>query len=347
VWVPAIVLGVGARGAIGLDARQLALAARAGWLAPRRRAIGESGVGVAFTRSIPASVQGVDRCVRLAHAALEEAVSDAIATGLDRALLEAPAPLAVALPEPRADDDPRFGRPFLEELGASLPAGIDLRRSDVVRAGNAGFAAVLKRAAERLEAAGAAPAVAIVGGVDSHGHDALLADLFARRRILSARAVDGVVPGEAAAFAVLANAAACGAARPVARVVDAAVAQQRSEDDEDATIGEALTALVRGAAAAAPSGRFDWVINDVTPERHRQKEWSFVELRHRAALSDGEAATTRLGEDLGELGAAVGAVALAIAAVGFRTGFAPGPCPLVALASDGGERGAFVACGAA
>jgi 3-oxoacyl-[acyl-carrier-protein] synthase-1 len=358
---PALVLGVGARGALGLDARQLALAGRAGWLMPRRTMLGDPppagaapedggdgsesvrglAVGTAFSRALADDVDGPARALRLAVPALEEAVADATELGLDPSLLDRPWPMALALPEQRVDDGPAWGRPFQDALGEHLRGGIDARRSDLVRGGHAGFAAALKRAIERVASAGKEPFAMIVGAADSYAHRSLLADLDQRRRLLSGRAVDGFVPGEAAAFAVLGNAAACGG-RASLRILDAVVGQQRDEDDEAATVGEAMTDLVRHLAGAVPDGRFGWVLADLNPERHRQKEWSFVELRHRERMPPSDTALLRLGELYGDLGAASGAVALAIAAVGFRTGFAPGRPALVTLASERGERGAFV-----
>jgi 3-oxoacyl-[acyl-carrier-protein] synthase-1 len=107
-------------------------------------------------------------------------------------------------------------------------------------------------------------------------------------------------------------------------------------------LGTTMTELVRAAGESASAQPFGWVLPDTNGERHREKEWSFATLRLPHCI---DPATTRI-EPLyrahGELGAATGALACVHAAMGYRLGYAPAPSALVALASEGDERGVFV-----
>jgi 3-oxoacyl-[acyl-carrier-protein] synthase-1 len=328
------VVAVGARGPLGLRASQVAMCARARKLEPRGCGVLDGRgrrVGICRTPGLADDLHGYARLVELAAPALAEAA----AAGAREAT-----PLILAVPEPgRADDDARLGGDVLAELAARARVAIDSARSQVVRAGHAGFAIALEAAAGLFSGAlGAPPPFALIGAVDGHFHPGLLGAIDREHRLHSPDTEDGFVPSEGAAFLLLAPPR--GAAEPTpahALIGAAATGREETIVTGEPNIARAMTDLVH-ALVRAPGAPVDWVMTDVNGERHRVREWSMVEAR----VPFGEhAPRERLPDALGELGAASGAMAAAIMCVYLRAGCASGRSALIALASDGPERGAF------
>lgn len=328
----AFVVGVGAFGPFGLDARQAALVARASKLVPRPTELrDERGfrMGDARAACLPDNLHGVDRMWALATPALSEALDDA---GLSKP--ERPLPLFLSLPEPRADDGPKLGRPFVEVLAEKAP--IDLGASSFFRGGSAGFAAALDRARAHVTQKGSP---AIVGGVDSYHSRAALVQLDKDKRLLSGEVHDGFVPSEGGVFAVV---AATHRGPRFAKVTEAVVAQQPAPTPDDARTGDAMSDLVRRAAQRFPRSELTWVLPDVNGERHRVNEWLVTKVRNEDLFASDALIEDRLVEHVGEPGAAFGALALVYVTMAFRLGFAPFDSALVTLSSEGLDRGAFV-----
>jgi 3-oxoacyl-[acyl-carrier-protein] synthase-1 len=101
-----------------------------------------------------------------------------------------------------------------------------------------------------------------------------------------------------------------------------------------------MTALVRRALGAARR-EVGWVMSDVNGEQHRVGEWSKVEVR--CELTPERVRHDRLPDEAGDVGAASGALMLAIACTSWEVGCAPAGAALFALCSEGPARGAFVA----
>lgn len=326
---------VAARAAVGLTATQVALCARARRLEPRSSAFVDArgrSVGLCTAGGLEPSLVGYDRLAALAAAALDD---------LARARWASSVPLLLAVPEPgRPDDDPRLDGAILAELAARVPAPIDLAASRVVRAGHAGGAVAVELAVGLLAAG--APGV-VVGGVDSYHHPEVLRWLDSDGRLHALDVDGGFIPSEGAAFLWLGPAPVehgGGARGPSRRVALAGVATARegSVADESPNVAEAMTSIVHRLVdgAAQPVG---WIVSDVNGERHRVREWALVQIR--AAFAP-EAVHTRGPDDLGDVGAASGALFAAIATASWRTGAAPAPSALVALHAEGTERGVLL-----
>jgi hypothetical protein len=95
------------------------------------------------------------------------------------------------------------------------------------------------------------------------------------------------------------------------------------------------------AAVALDAGPIRWVVNDVTAEPDRVLEWTL--LRTAGLFPDG-VHEQRLPSDFGELGAASGATAIVVTTVLTRVGCAPADSCVIALRSDGPERGVVRLC---
>ena len=237
-------------------------------------------------------------------------------------------PVLVVLPEPgRADDDERFNTTFVADLAHAARVPIDLAASQVVRRGHAGVGWALQLARRRIEKKGG---TVLVGGVDTYYHPEVLAQLDAEFRLHARGAEEGIVPGEAAAFAAVCVSA---KTRVLARIVDVQVDEEETVGSEQPNLGRAVTRVVRDAGAAGTR----WVLSDLTRERHRLRESLMIGLR--ADLT--RAVESRLPAELGDVGAASGPVALSLAACHWSAGCAPAQRALVVLSSDGPERAAI------
>ncbi len=318
---------VGARSPQGLSALQVAMAARVGALAPGATPFVDargSAIGMLRATALPDSLVGAARLVRLAAPALREALGPG----------DAPITLFLALPDrQRPDDDPDLGRAVLDGLGAAVERPID-PASMVVRTGQAGGATALAGAMQRAEGS----ANVVVGGVDSYFHPDVLRWLDEGDRLHSGRARDGFVPGEAAAFATLVTAELRSLpARPLARVAAVETELEPSFGTDQPNLAGGLTAVLQRLLAANEVG---WAFTDCSGEEHRAREWTRAAMRAEDKLAS--ARIMHVAEYAGDVGAAVGPLALAIACSSWSAGCAPSSRCLVALSSDGGERGGFI-----
>jgi 3-oxoacyl-[acyl-carrier-protein] synthase-1 len=330
------VIGVGAASPVGFDARQTAFALRAKKLLPRPSEIRDkhgAAFGTARLLGLPDDVFGVDRMLAAAARALREASRDAA--------LDPSKPLRVflAMPErsrplPKADAEASVPTVFLQRLERLSGVRIDGPGSEMLRLGHAGFAAALDRAASSL---GSGPIA--VGGVDTYYHPETLAWLDRELRVVSEEVHNGFVPSEGAAFLVFAKERSD--KRPIARATHAMAGIEQLPEGAP-RIAAVMTELVRGAVNGMRQKPVPWVLTDLNGERHRTKEWSFVTIRNNEVLVGGKTREEHFGQMLGDAGAATGAIAAAYAAVAFRTGFAPADEALIALHSDGDERGVVV-----
>ncbi len=335
------IVGVGMSTPLGLDARQSSLVLRSRKLSPGKTTFKDRrgfAMGDVRARRIEDACVGRARLIELAAPALAESVRGLVGA-------KGPFPLFLSLPPRRAEAEEALGPDFFDDLGKRAGVPLLLEASEPVVLGHAGFSAALARAlvyvaqAPRGDAARGGRPCAIVGGIDSHHDPVVLAALDKERRVHGEGVWDGFIPSEAAAFVVVAPA---GSVPAFARVLAVATGMEREETLESANpaIGEAATEVVR-LAAAALRAPVPWVLPDVNGERHRVKEWSFVRIRNREHFDDNKTIETRLYDELGDVGAASGAVHAAYACWAFRAGFAPAPEALVTLASEGPARGAF------
>lgn len=332
------VISVGARGPLGLNSSQIAMCTRAGKLEPRSCHLRDRNglrVGICSTVGIGPAVYGFDRFVELGAPAWLEAAATARP--------EQPLPMMLALPEPgRPDDDARFGPALIAALATETGVPIDIERSSVFRAGHAAGAMALQAAAALLNDRTAAVPAVWVGGIDSYYHPATIAWLDREFRLHSLDTEDGIIPSEGAAFALVAREA--GSARsalppPLTSLAGVLTGMEETVLSDEPNLACTMTEIVHRLTEAPGMSPIAWVLTDLNGERHRLSEWQKVEMRSTFAE---EFVHDRLIDDLGDLGAATGPTLLAIACTYWRTGCAPARSVLVALHSEGPERGAFV-----
>ena len=347
----ALVSAVSARTPLGLSARQTAFCARARKGEPRStrfRNRHDRSIGACTTPGLPDRLEGIDRMIALAAPALATVVASARSRGVAppaRGGAEAPAvwPLFLAVPEPgRPDDDARFGGALVGELAERAGVTADEARSGTFREGHAGFAHALAAAVAALSSGAGA---AIVGAVDSYFHAGVLAWLDAEARVHGLGVENGFVPGEGAAFLVLSRSAPPRGGATSRSDVGAQVRLRAVEIGVEASLGtgapnvaQAQSRLVAAIAQLDTPAAIRWALTDVNGERHRVREWT--QVRMRGSVAEG-ATVDRFAEDLGDAGAASGAVFAAIAHELLVTGAAPAEAACIALHADGPARGAF------
>ncbi|NUO48566.1 MAG: hypothetical protein HOV80_06890 [Polyangiaceae bacterium] len=328
------ILSVGARSPLGLSALQTSLVWRSGKLVPTpvewQTSRGHR-IGSVRAACLPDDLVGTPRLVALAAPALCEAVAGAG----DRAR---GAPLLIATGEPK----PGFeDAPSLETaMSIALDAGVifDRARSAVIGMGHAGFGLLLERAVD-LVTRGGAPAV-IVGAVDSYHHEACMKWLEEGFRLHAEGSENGIIPSEGAAFVVVTPGMTGGMAR-IGAV--ACGLEEGHEEGEAPDIGHAMNEVVRRAAATVGARPVPWLLTDMNGERHRVRRWSFVKIRNKTMLDPEQTVVFDGPDEMGDPGAALGALLAVHACVGFATGHADGlSSAMIGLSSEARERAAFV-----
>lgn len=326
------VVAVGARSPMGLDAVQTTMVWRSGRLTPRvlpwKDKRGQA-IGSVRTRALADELCGYERLVALGAPALREAV---LAAG-ER--IQSPPALLIATAEPRPGLDVA-SRALADAIASRAKVEIDSQRCEVFGVGHAGFAWVLQRAVALLQAS--PRSTVIVGGVDSYHHPDTLAWLDSECRLHAHEAPNGIVPSEGAAFLVLS-----GSSGPaLAQLTGLACAlEQGSPEGPEPDLALALQEVVKRATAnkELPVG---WALTDCNGERHRRRRWSFVKVREPEIIAN-DTVELDAGDELGDTGAAVGALLAVRAVVSFASGAeAELRSALIALSSESQERGAFV-----
>lgn len=317
------IVSVGARCSVGLNALQVAACMRADLVEPRASTFKDGrgrAVGMCRVGGLGSALVGYERLMQLALPALREAVDGVTGEGW---------PLLVALPAAeRPDYEERF-QTVAQELARKGGSVLDAEKAEVVLTGHAGGIEVLRRAAEML-AAGASGVV--VGGVDSFHHPEVVRWLDEAYRLHALDVDGGFIPGEAAAFLVLRPKQQAGAR---ARLLYAEVRDEPAMlTPERPLIAEAMTALFKDSnGTAAP-----WVMNDVSNEYQRRRQWRFVSFRHDLSA----AVVHYLPEKVGDVGAASAPLMAATAFSWWSLGCAPASKVWLASSSDAAGRGVAV-----
>ncbi len=328
-----LVWSVGASSPLGLDARQTALFWRAGKADPRSTPFRDKTgltIGAARAERLPDDVVGYDRMLALAIPALEEALATA-----PPHLATEKTVLLLSLPEPYEGEDERIASRLLVELAKAVHLTLD-DRSVAVRLGRSGVAALLGRA----QIFGGDVRV-IVGGVDSYYDAPRVATLDSGYRLLSERSGNGFIPSEAAAFTCVSPRAKKLPvdAKPLAAISFVSCGE---EDLEGPPVFGCMTKLLKDARFPQP---VPWVLTDVNGERHRTKEWQFASMRNRVRFDQDKTLVNHVPTEFGDVGAASGALLLAIGVMGISLGFAAVDSVAVVTSSEGKERGVFLLAG--
>lgn len=259
--------------------------------------------------------------------------------GFDRADCEA-TPLLLCLPE--ADrpgrlvpDDSRFFEALENELGLRFHA-----RSSLIAQGHVSVAVALLQA-RQLIAEVRVPRV-LVAAVDSMLAGATLADCEARDRLLTSENSDGFIPGEGAAALLVEPLRAQARPQLVCRGLGFAL-EHAHIDSEEPLRADGLTEAIRQSLSDAACGEsiLDFKIIDASGGQYAFKE---------ATLAFGRLDRTKRSEFdvwhpadcIGEVGAPIGAVMIAVLKAACEKAYSRGDNALLHLGNDDGRRAAMV-----
>ncbi|MBL8733432.1 MAG: hypothetical protein JNN13_13760 [Planctomycetes bacterium] len=195
-----------------------------------------------------------------------------------------------------------LGTPKLLATGGALVAD-----------GRAGGVSALQAALRSLEQR--QPCHALVGGVDSWLDPALLAALERDERVLAEGVMDGFVPGEAAGFLLLANAAARDRWHQAARVRlhEPGLADEPGHRfSTEPCLGEGLSKAI-ATALASGAGPCATVLSTLNGENFASKEWGAAAIRNSHLLGR-DWTMVHPADCFGDIGAAFGPVLIGIAA---------------------------------
>lgn len=231
---------------------------------------------------------------------------------------------------------------FADELCAR--AGLEGFASIAVdQSGHASMFAALRSAGSLLRAATVSRCLLL--GVDSYLSEDRLEQLDEGYRLKSERAVDGFIPGEAAAAMMveLHDPRRPSESPPWALLAEPGLAMEpETIASEKASTGRGLGEAVSAALASRPPDEaVRWVLCDLNGESYRAFEWGVVQSRL-ASRFGAIANLDHPAESIGDVGAASGGVLIACAARAFARGYAPSPRALAFTSSEQGLRGALL-----
>jgi 3-oxoacyl-[acyl-carrier-protein] synthase I len=249
-------------------------------------------------------------------------------------------PLILALPD-AATMLPLDRDAFLRWLARQTGDLFDPLRSDASYAGRAGGLHAIDRAAAIIRTGRASFAVA--GGVDTYRDLYVLSVLDRDQRVKSEEHLDGFIPGEGAAFLLLASAAAAAKAKltPLGTLGPLAAGTEPGHlYSETPYRGDGLANVVRELLeSGAISPPIREVYSSMNGESHWAKEWGVSFIRNRSAFAD-DHGFHHPADCFGDTGAACGPLLVGLAALGLSAGYRAHPA-MVYCSSDRGDRAAL------
>ncbi len=338
----AVVVGVGARTSVGLTARHTAFLLRAGVAGFHETPlldVNDESVTIGSVPVLDPRLVGAERVRLLATAALDE-VLDALGELGDlrvRVVLGVDEALGRRVP-------PAFSQ--ADEMASAMQAHATKRgavKVVVEAVARSEAAAGLRITAACNELAAHAVDVVLLGGAHSDYDPEIVQRLSSLGRLFGPGNINGIIPGESAAFLALTSE---GVARKRGWIVRArlhavGLGIEKAGPDNDHPASEALglTQAVRQATAAleADKLRVGWMLTDMTAEYHRVLEWQAVLVRTQNVFGDPQWIDAHA-HRLGRLGASALPLQIAIASTAWQHGFAPHGLALSIVGSDAGDR---------
>ena len=247
--------------------------------------------------------------------------------------------LLLCLAEKARPGTPLDEAQLLAELQQELGVRFHLRSAAIAQ-GHVALATAWSHAQALLDGRG--PKHVLLVATDSLLSGAAIAHYEADRRLLTSENSDGFIPGEAAAAVLLQEAT----AEPEPRLVCTGIGfgmEQATIDSDTPLRAEGLTLAITEALRAAGHGEgaLKFKIIDAAGAQYQFKEASLAFSR----LDRTKRAEFELwhpADCIGEVGAAIGAVMVAVLYAAFTKRYACGTPVLMHLGNDSGERAALV-----
>ena len=338
----AVVIGVGARTSVGLTARHTAFLLRTGAVGFHEAPlldVNEEPVTFGSQPILDPLLVGLDRVRALAMPALEEALA-----ALGEVAITSRVHVVLGVAEHLGR---KVGPAAAPAEGLALDVEHHLRTRvaavtvEVVPRGEASAGLRLTAACEKL-AKGEADVV-LLGGSHSDYEPAIIQRLSSLDRLFGAGNINGVIPGELAAFVALTSPAFARrhdlAERARLHSVGMGFEKAGPDNDEPAFEAVGLTQALKTATSVMESEhlRAGWMLTDMTAETHRVHEWQCAYVRTQKYLCDPQWIDSPA-HKLGRLGAAALPLHVALVATAWRHRFGPHALALSTVGSDSGER---------
>lgn len=247
----------------------------------------------------------------------------------------APIPLILNLPEMRDLGEEEFPDDFVAKLAAQSNCPIEMRPTRLLFQGRAGVIEALALA-EKLLYERAFNEV-LVGGLDSYQHPQRLARLADEGRVATESSTDSFIPGEACGFLRLSRhpeKSLFGSAHIHLPHIANEVGHIYSEAEY---LGDGLATAVAETCQYSQLPPADVAHISANGERYWAKELSTAFIRNHEFLAE-DVDVRHPAEYFGDLGAATGAVLIALAAQAHQ----PETSQLICASSDGALRGAVL-----
>ena len=337
------IVGVGARTPVGLTASASAAAIRGALSVISQHPFFVDKAGepmmMASDAILPADLDGSDRYVELARAALKQVLHPLVEHDVSVAVI----PTIVGLPEQRPGRSEDLERILGSDLTAtSRELGFELQLQTISYGNSAGLMA-LDAAVRRIRSGEIE--ICLVGGVDSYIQGETLEWLDDNKQLMSGVNRSGFPPGEAAGFCLVASTSFVRkvSLEPLAGVVSVVTTLEKNRIKTDTIcLGEGLTAAIRAACAPLDpaAGRVEQTWCDMNGERYRSTEYAYALMRNETLFEK-----TRVGHPAdcwGDVGAASGPLFACLAATAWSRGYANGSRALLWTSSECGYRAAAV-----
>ena len=348
---PAEIVGIGMVTPVGLSARQTAAAVRTGIGRLAESAVTDRFgqplvMGLVDDGELPPLVEELeDRPLSMREERLARIGGPALCEALPAPPRE-PIPVLLGIAEPRAEGRQAIGPGLVEILSLQTGIAFDASCSRTYPLGRAAGLIALAEALELLRR-GRAPAV-LVGAVDSYLDVGVLEALDDEGRLRTGEVSDGFVPGEGAAFLLIAPAgrAQGQGGRPLARVAAVGRGHEAGHLYSEAPhradgLASAFRAALDGrgdARAGAAPAPVSCIYGSLNGESHWAKEWGVAQIRCAEELRE-PLRVEHPADCIGDAGAALGPIMLGLAALELSRGSLDGAC-LVWGAADRGARAA-------
>jgi len=285
--------------------------------------------------SLPHWWVGLGKLAEMAAPAIQECLTAAGPVSSQRI------PLLLGVSAP--DRPFRFAGLDAEILGEiSRRLGCELHpASRVVPRDHVATVVALREAAE-LMANDKVPCV-IIAGVDSLVEQDLVEYYLKQRRILTQKNFNGFSVGEAAGALLVVPAE--GSPRGTLKVLGMGLARESATiDSEDPLRAEGLTQAIRSAFLESDTTYEDvqYRITDLNGEHYKFKEMALAMVRFQGKPKGRLFDLWHPIEYIGDVGAAIGPIVLAVALHAGQKGYGSGPTVLCTLGNDNGERAAMV-----
>ncbi len=339
--IDTVIVHYGAHTPVGIDAVESISSCRAGLtrltIYPEYEDKNWKPVTVGSIGYIPDTLDYSVRFIDICWPALEEALNP-FEKKLKKPLK---IPVLIGMPEPRPglpDSMDSLLLDSVKKLGRIKDLNLEVQ---FIPKGHSSGLLALHQAKEMIE--NQVFDYVMIGGVDSYLDNDTLTWLEESGRLMCSYNENGFIPGEAAAFCLLAsqktieNTDISGKAR----VVQTSCTEEKNTlASKQLCLGAALTQAIQTCLAGLKDGELvDQVFCGLNGEDYPSREWGYSSLRLRKKLDQNHTLNTGTGS-WGDVGAATGPLSICHAVHSGEWGYADGPLTLLFTSSLGTDRAA-------